>query len=64
MACRSNLALCKLNLKEYNDVMEQCEKVLEYDSKNAKASFRMAQAIWELSEGTSASKIKSAYKYA
>ena len=42
MACRANLALCKLNLKEYDHVVEQCEKVLEHDPKNAKCAFRMA----------------------
>ena len=55
MACRSNLALCKLNLKEYDSVVDQCEKVLEYDPKNVKASYRMAQAVFALSEGKSAS---------
>ena len=42
MACRGNLALCKLNLKQYDQVMDHCEKVLNYDPKNCKASYRMA----------------------
>ena len=29
LACRSNIAHCKLQLKDYVSVMEQCEKVLE-----------------------------------
>jgi len=40
--CRSNLALCKLNLKEYDHVIEQCEKVLESEPNNVKCAFRMA----------------------
>ena len=64
MACRSNLALCKLNMKDYDTVVDQCEKVLEYDPKNLKANYRMAQAVFALSEGKSPSQIKSAYKYA
>ena len=55
LAIRSNLSLCKLNLKQYGDVVEQCEKILETDPKNAKANFRMSQAVFALSEGTSAS---------
>jgi hypothetical protein len=46
IACRSNLALCKLNLKEYDHVIEQCEKVLDSEPTNGKCAFRMAQAIW------------------
>lgn len=55
MACRSNLALCKLNLKEYDTVVDQCEKVLEFDPNNLKGNYRMAQAVFALSEGKSAS---------
>ena len=55
MACRSNLALCKLNLKEYDTVVDQCEKVIEFDPKNLKANFRMSQAVYALSEGKSSS---------
>ena len=44
--CRSNLALCKLNTKEYEAVIEQCEKILEHDDSHTKAAFRMAQALW------------------
>ena len=64
MACRGNLALCKLNLKDYNAVIENCEKVLENDPNNVKASYRMAQAVFAVSEGTNESQLKSALKYA
>ena len=64
VALRSNLSLCKLNLKLYDDVVEQCEKILESDSKNAKASYRMAQAVFALSDGKSVSQLESALKYA
>ena len=64
MACRSNLAQCKINLNDYNSVIDQCERVLEYDSNNVKANFRMSQAAFALSEGKSASQLKVAMKYA
>lgn len=53
MACRSNLAMCKLNLKEYEAVVDQCERILDYDAKNVKASFRMSKAVYELADGKS-----------
>ena len=55
MSCRSNLALCKLNVKEYEQVVDQCERVLDYDPQNTKAAYRMSQACFELSEGSSVS---------
>jgi tetratricopeptide (TPR) repeat protein len=64
VAIRGNLSLCKLNLKLYDDVVEHCEKILDVDPKNSKANYRMAQAVWELSEGVSASQVDSAFKYA
>ena len=44
--------------------MEQCEKILEHEPKNAKANYRMAQAMFAMSEGTHASQLESALKYA
>ena len=64
MACRGNLALCKLNLKDYNAVIDNCEKVLDNDPNNVKASYRMAQAVFAVSEGTNESQLRSALKYA
>ena len=64
MSCRSNLALCKLNVKEYEQVVDQCERVLDYDPQNTKAAFRMSQACFELSDGASVSQLRSALKYA
>ena len=49
MACRSNLAQCKLNLKDYDHVIDQCERVIDYDTNNIKANFRMSQAAFALS---------------
>jgi hypothetical protein len=42
MACRSNIAHCKLQVKEYDHVIDQCEKVLEYEPGNVKCTFRMS----------------------
>ena len=64
MACRSNLAMCKINMKDYDGVIDQCERVLEYDANNVKASFRMSQAVFALSAGKSTSQLKVALKYA
>ncbi len=36
IACRSNIAHCKLQLKEFDQVIDQCEKVLEYEPDNSK----------------------------
>ena len=64
MACRNNLAMCKLNLKDYDSCIDQCERVLEHDPKNTKAAFRMSQAAFELSQGKSISQLKIALKFA
>ena len=64
IACRGNLAQCKLNLKEYDHVIDQCERILEYDSNNVKAAFRMSKAAFALSEGKSLSQLKISLKYA
>ena len=64
VACRSNIAMCKINLKDYDAVIDQCERVLEYEPKHVKANFRMSQAAFEISGGKNASKLKTALKYA
>ena len=56
--------MCKINQKDYDGVVDQCERVLEYDANNVKASFRMSQAAFALSAGKSVSQIKIAMKYA
>ena len=45
MACRGNIALCKLNMGDWDGVVDNCEKILENDNTNVKALFRMAQAL-------------------
>ena len=40
----SNIALCYLKLKDYTNVITYCEKVLEYETNNIKANFRIAEA--------------------
>lgn len=47
---RLNIALCKLNQKEFDVAIDQCERVLEKDSNNSKASFRLASALYEKTE--------------
>jgi tetratricopeptide (TPR) repeat protein len=62
VACRSNLALCKLNLKQYDQVLDHCEQVLEHDPKNIKVNFRMSQALFALSkQNGNVSMVKSAF---
>ncbi|XP_062853958.1 peptidyl-prolyl cis-trans isomerase FKBP5 [Trichomycterus rosablanca] len=39
-----NLALCYLRLREYAQVVENCNKVVELDSKNEKALYRRGEA--------------------
>ena len=43
---RLNLALCKFNMKDFDTAIDQCERVLDSDSKNAKACFRIAQSMY------------------
>lgn len=62
IACRLNVALCKLTMKEYEIVIDQCERVLDQEPKNWKASFRMAQALYEQTKGES--NIRSIHNYA
>ena len=56
--------MCKINMKDFDGVIDQCERVLEYDAANVKASFRMSQAAFELSAGKNVSQLKVAMKYA
>ena len=56
--------MCKINLKDYDAVIDQCERVLEHDPNNVKANFRMSQAAYKISAGKNASKLKAALKYA
>lgn len=37
MACRGNLAMCKLSLSEFDHVIDQCERILGHDPNNVKA---------------------------
>jgi hypothetical protein len=52
MQARLNIALCKLQIKDWDVVIDQCERVLENSSKPVwntglwKAHYRMAQAIY------------------
>ena len=64
IACRGNIALCKLTQKQFEDAIEHCERILDIDPKNVKASYRMAQAMYELSKGEHVPQIESALKYA
>ena len=43
---RLNIALCKLNLKSYDEAIDQCERVLDDDNKNWKAAFRLSSALY------------------
>jgi tetratricopeptide (TPR) repeat protein len=45
--CRLNYAACKLKLKDYPPVIQQCTEVLKSDPKCIKALFRRAQAYLE-----------------
>ena len=47
---RLNIALCKLNTKDFDVAIDQCERVLDKDAKNSKALFRLATALYEKSE--------------
>mmetsp|Transcript_24674 Transcript_24674/g.38379 ORF Transcript_24674/g.38379 Transcript_24674/m.38379 type:complete len:222 (+) Transcript_24674:59-724(+) len=42
---RLNIALCRLNSKDYDIAIDQCERVLDKNPQNWKASFRLASAM-------------------
>lgn len=42
--CHLNLALCNLNMKNWNKCIEECEKVLEMDINNIKAIYRKCKS--------------------
>ncbi|XP_062990476.1 peptidyl-prolyl cis-trans isomerase FKBP4 [Elgaria multicarinata webbii] len=44
LAAHLNLAMCHLKLKEYSQVLENCNKALELDSSNEKGLFRHGEA--------------------
>jgi tetratricopeptide (TPR) repeat protein len=45
IACRGNIALCKMKKGDWDGVIDNCEKIVESDPKNWKAFYRMAQAL-------------------
>ena len=47
ISCRLNLALAKEKLGEFDVVIDQCERILDYESKNGKACFRIGQAMYQ-----------------
>ncbi|XP_042459415.1 70 kDa peptidyl-prolyl isomerase-like [Zingiber officinale] len=49
-ACNLNNAACKLKLKDYNEAVKLCTKVLEIESRNVKALYRRAQAYIQLAD--------------
>lgn len=64
---RLNIALCKLNQKEYDVAIDQCERVLDKDSNNWKACFRLATAMYEKNgkcQTGSEGEIRSVHNYA
>ncbi|XP_072857071.2 peptidyl-prolyl cis-trans isomerase FKBP4 isoform X2 [Pogona vitticeps] len=44
LAAHLNLAMCHLKLKEYSQVLENCDKALELDNNNEKGLFRRGEA--------------------
>lgn len=50
----TNRAACHLNLKQYYNTIDDCNKALELDPKSCKAYFRRATAFCELSRHKSA----------
>ena len=43
---RLNIALCKFTTKQYDEAIDQCERVLDTEPKNWKASFRLANSLY------------------
>ena len=56
--------MVKLQQKEYDQVLDQCERVLEQDENNPKACYRMSQAAFALAEGSNEAYLQVALKYA
>jgi len=50
LPCYLNLAACLLKLKDWKEVIENCNKALEMEPNNAKGLFRRGQAFSELDE--------------
>ncbi|KAI8140055.1 hypothetical protein BJV82DRAFT_520896 [Fennellomyces sp. T-0311] len=50
IAIQGNIAMCYLKLREWNNAIEVCKKVLERDPSNIKAYYRIGQASIELVE--------------
>jgi len=46
LGCYLNMAQCQLKLREYNKVIEHCNKALEIDKRNVKAYYRRALAYF------------------
>ena len=41
-----NIALCKFTTKNYDEAVDQCERVLDTEPKNWKAAFRLANSLY------------------
>ena len=50
---RLNIALCKLNQKQYDQAIDQCERVLDNEPGNWKACFRIATAMYQKNDNVS-----------
>lgn len=50
ISCNLNNAACKLKLKNYEEAVKLCTKVLDIDDKNIKALYRRAHAYINLVE--------------
>jgi tetratricopeptide (TPR) repeat protein len=57
---RLNIALCKFTTKQYDEAIDQCERVLDTEPKNWKASFRLARS----NENSSETELKTICNYA
>ena len=62
---RLNIALCKFTTKQYDEAIDQCERVLDTEPKNWKASFRLASSLFQRSnENSSETELKTICNYA
>ncbi|KAL6076241.1 adenyl-nucleotide exchange factor sse1 [Balamuthia mandrillaris] len=50
LSCYSNLAICCIKLKRFEEAVHNCTKALELNEKNAKALFRRGQSFAELKQ--------------